>query len=269
MALAARSPWGLVASTCDGCVIAWDRATGGILYSNRVSEFPVVPLPSRTPSPDGRHFAFLEAIRPADPNAVCLVWWNYAENRREFEADDLVMDWYPGSSGISPDGRWIAYTCHDDSYAIRDLKTGRVQAVLKKAHTWTLSAVAFSPDGQSLATGSMDATVQLWDTATGRRLGPLLRGSLAGIQKLHFSADGKTLVSVADGPSAQVWNVQTRQQMLSLMVHNPVWTHLYHGIFSEDDRFLMESVAEGRIRVTRLPTLAEIDAIEKPGSGSP
>jgi len=259
----ARGPWGLAAGTCDGRILAWDRQTGGLVFSNKVGQGSISPqlLP---PFRDGNHLQFLEATGPGH---FALVWWNLSENRPELIVRDLVE--LPFLPAVSQDGVWMCFPSGTQSITVRNLRTGHSRTILT-GHTMKVTCAAFSPDGRLVATGSDDAMVQLWETKSGRPFGPVLRGHLSGIVRIEFSSNGRTLLTYADIIHARVWNVATGQQMLApLPASGLTMNHILHGVFSGDDRFLVEPEGDDQVRFIRLPTFAEIEAAEKAGVTAP
>lgn len=65
---------------------------------------------------------------------------------------------------ISPDGRFLAMGCDDDTVYFWDLAKGREVRQLV-GHAGRVVSLQFFPDGKSLASGSADNTVLIWDLA--------------------------------------------------------------------------------------------------------
>jgi WD40 repeat protein len=75
-----------------------------------------------------------------------------------------------------------------------------------------------------------------------------------------FSSDGKTLVTGGAGDTTiRFWSVAAGQEMLVFKDAELV-SHIYS---TPADKFLVWQERGGPIRVTTLPTLAEIDAAQK------
>ena len=92
--------------------------------------------------------------------------------------------------------------------------------------------------------------------------GPLA-GYSAGAYKIGFSADSKSLVTYGQDGTAKIWNVATSREMVSRLPVN--WFLTFHWGWTalpQDGNSVVEGAGEGAIRVVRLPTLAEIDALE-------
>ena len=97
---------------------------------------------------------------------------------------------------------------------------------------------------------------------------PPLKGHRSGLTTLLFSPDGKTLVSgsvagAGGDNTIKFWNVATGREMLEIQGADLVSC----TCAAPADKFLLWREHEGLIRVTKLPTLAEIDAAEKETRG--
>jgi len=105
----------------------------------------------------------------------------------------------------SPDGRWLATSCSDETIRLWDAATGAfVRAIV--AHDRSISGICWSPDGTILASASGDRTVRLWEPESGRRL-LTLQGE-QGFGPVAWSPDGRRLAAAM--PSAlsggtQIW----------------------------------------------------------------
>jgi len=68
--------------------------------------------------------------------------------------------------------------------------------------------------------------------------------------------------------TARIWNIATSREMISgLPVNYFIKTQLRWNLLPPDGNSLLESAGEGAIRVVRLPTLPEIDALEARSAG--
>src|ERR1019366_3179720 len=104
---------------------------------------------------------------------------------------------------FSPDGRYLAAGCQDNSIQLWDTQTGTVQHQLM-GHLSFVSCVAFSPDGKRLVSGSEDWTVKVWDIDVGRAT-LTLRGHKGRIRDLAFRPDGKYLTSASEDGTVRLW----------------------------------------------------------------
>ena len=108
---------------------------------------------------------------------------------------------------IDAAGHLLAAALADHSIGLWDLKTGALQAELKK-HQDVVNALAFSPDGKTLASGGDDRTAILWDVSSGKAK-RTLKGHDLTVTSLAFSPDGLTLASGSGNASVVLWNVTT------------------------------------------------------------
>jgi eukaryotic-like serine/threonine-protein kinase len=174
---------------------------------------------------------------------------------------------------FSPDNRWLAFSAFDGGEAIRvwDLSAGRLKQTLahfRIGETFAAFAMAYSPDGRTLACGGYSGEIRLWSVPSGRPLDPPLKGHISGVNCLVFSADGRTLASSGADLKVRLWNVATRQEIL--LLDNALMTSGAGRLFSDvayssqaalipEDRWMLWRELPNRIRVTELPSLAEID----------
>lgn len=106
---------------------------------------------------------------------------------------------------IDRSGELLAVARADYSIGVWDLKTGALQAELRK-HQNTVNALTFSPDGHTLASGGDDRTAILWDVPSGRAK-RTLKGHDVTVTSLAFSPDGATLASGSGNAAVVLWNV--------------------------------------------------------------
>jgi WD40 repeat protein len=121
-----------------------------------------------------------------------------------------------GSIGLSPDGRWLAYSDQEEGVALVDARTGREtgRAKLKvyyqeAAARYELHDVlAFSADGKMIAWSGVESTsdILLIEVYTGK-VRRRLRGDSYPVQRLVFSPDGSKLLTAGPDGSALIWNV--------------------------------------------------------------
>jgi WD40 repeat protein len=103
----------------------------------------------------------------------------------------------------------------------------------------------------------------VFNAGTGETVSGPVAGYLAGTYKVGFSADSKSLVTYGLDGTAKIWNVATSREMVSgLQLNGFLATHWYWKLLPPDGNSVVESAGEDAIRVVRLPTLAETDALE-------
>ena len=117
------------------------------------------------------------------------------------------------------------------------------------------------PEYQLVAGTDTDGNVRLWDLATLKPLDPLT-GFLIGVNSVAFSPGGRRLVAGSGGQEGvKLWDTKTRQEVLTLSGKGLFGSAL---TFSPDGRYLL-ALNAGRPRPPSFtPTLAEIEAAEKP-----
>ena len=125
-------------------------------------------------------------------------------------------------------------------------------------HRYVISALQFSADSKCLASGSWDSCAALWsvEEEEGKRLVGLLRGHYAGIGRVVFAANAKTLLTGGHDWMMRWWSIATSQEMLRFQ--DVRWW----CVWNPTDNLLIWQDKQGAIRVTDLPTLAEIDVTE-------
>jgi WD40 repeat protein len=168
---------------------------------------------------------------------------------------------------FSPDLRWLAYATTNYTIKLWDLAARRERAILR-GHRWHVDTLRFSPDSKLLATGGWDNDVLLWSVETGLPLFAL-KGHQASLKHVFFSSDGKTIVTASDDRQIRWWNVATGREMLlfeEVRLAPPPDFSDSAASWNVWDNIVVWQKQSGRIGVTLLPTLAEIDRIEKASS---
>jgi WD40 repeat protein len=167
------------------------------------------------------------------------------------------------SQALSWDEHLLAYPSTNGSYVVWNIAANRLQSVLKE-FTGYPSAVTFSRDGRLLATGTAQATARVWDIATGQPVTPPLVGHLSAVLKLRFSPDGKTLMSYGQDMTCRLWHVATGQEMMAgLPLNRLLLENFWMNVLTEGGNAILEPDGENRFRLVRLPTLAEIQELER------
>jgi len=160
---------------------------------------------------------------------------------------------------FSPDNRWLAYAGTNYTIKIRDLQKGTETFTLR-GHRWHVDSLRFSPDSSRLASGSWDAEARVWDVTTGRETVPPLKGHLSVIGTVSFSGDGRTL-AVLSGEDLHFWSLENGAEMLTI----PKVAAWFSNIIAPDGNAMIweQGAFTGHFRVQWLPTLAEIDRLER------
>jgi WD40 repeat protein len=156
----------------------------------------------------------------------------------------------------------LGYVTTNGQVMVRDVATRQTQSIVK-VPPWDV-LIQFSPDSQLLAVSTCtQGEVQVWNPRTGKLLAKQLAGLLTLTCKVSFSADSRSLVTVSLDGTARIWNIATGREMISgLPVNSFMKTQLRWNLLPPDGNSVLESAGEGAIRVVRLRTLAEIDALE-------
>lgn len=103
---------------------------------------------------------------------------------------------------FSPDGKYIASSCSDDTIRVWNTINGQVLRTFDMSGMWkNNNSVAFSSDGRTLAND-----VELWDYHTGQHKASLTWGHSDRVQAMTFSPDGKLLVTTTRRGYVRLWN---------------------------------------------------------------
>ncbi len=238
----------------DGVVVL---ARGGGSRELQVSEHPVVV---ERLSPKGNYIVAMVEPPESEPYAA-LFDTRTSETVRTFPGIYQVTE---PQFTFSNDETLIAFAHSDFSIELWSIVERQTSARFQ-GHLWRIYDLEFSADDRLLASGSWDGDCRVWDVLRGGAADPhVFRGHLSGVPSVRFSPDGRTLATLSDDRSIKFWNVATGQEMLSFGIHRDVRT-LYDRVppFTPDgNRLVWVEQHDGRaaLRVTRMPTLEEIDA---------
>lgn len=112
----------------------------------------------------------------------------------DYRTGDTIIQLEDGEAPVfSPDGRFIASACGDETIKLWDI-TQKKPIRTFFGHTDDPFAVAFSVDGKVLASGGNDKIIILWDVENGGEIARL-PGHRSSVGDLKFTPDGKMLVS--------------------------------------------------------------------------
>jgi WD40 repeat protein len=257
------APGAMLGLTYDGQVLVWSMEKGGITFSSKVAEHPIIAWPSD----EGKRVDGIEFVEPDDRPR--LFRWLQAGNRRAFTIED-VYGANPLYFSESSDGRWLAYVSTNGYIAVFDTSARRSKPKpVLECPPDGLVRLAFAPRGTLLTIVTGNGDIHQWDAATRRFVG---RGHIrrAGAVWLGHTSDGQMLITHGLDGFARLWNFAlSSEPILSLPAE---LSNIWLGIISSDGSALLEPDGTNQFRVIPIPTLAEIDAAEKaqtsPGTSS-
>jgi WD40 repeat protein len=142
------------------------------------------------------------------------------ETQSKKELLSLQLSQQFGSVGLSPDGKFVAYTGRSGDLKVLEVDTGKL---LFSKKLGSAAHLAFAPDGLSLATVTEAKTVQIWDIPSGEEQTKFL-GATMPLRCVAFSPDGRKLAAGSGVPQKKgdsngtifVWNVVTHGLMQKL-----------------------------------------------------
>jgi WD40 repeat protein len=239
--------------TANGTVRLYSHATGALLRSVQVPEtnFALCSI-----SPNAR---WVVGLLSDLKTGVLFDLRGEPRPRRIPDFDNAVS-----YTGFSPDSRLLAYATLHYDIKLWDLEAGQDKATLK-GHAWFIDSLGFSPDGKLLASGGRDGDMWLWSVGTGRALfdGPL-KGHQSGVAEVAFSSDNRTLATYGYDRTLRWWSIASGQEML-VFPGLPAWfVSPFDSLapWHPGGRFLLWYDQPGQMRITTVPSLAEIDATE-------
>jgi WD40 repeat protein len=221
-------------------------------------------------SPDRR---WLLGVEPhsGNPGVARLVLWDL-DRARQVPGFDFHFR-FVHAAAFDSRIRRLAFSLYDldrdvQKVAVWDLDRNRLDRTLGSVQ-WPFSTLAFSSDADLLAGGNWESEIHVWELPAGR-LRFQVKGHIPAVASLNFSSDGRTLCSSGADFAVRFWNVTTGREMLVLQDALQASGRLDSGgaeghyarlvSFFPGDRWFVWQDLEGRIHVTSLPTLAEIDA---------
>ena len=257
--------WDLCATTGDGRVYAWNAQSGALIYSNKVASSVLAAYPMA----DHRKLVLLKPGKDAPYLDGPLFSYDLQTHQTELIEKQKFLT----IPQTSPDGCLFAYVTTNDQIKVWDAATQQTRLTIKLPEQNPASlSLGFSPDSRWLAVATTEGEgwARVFDVGTGQPVSGPLAGYSAGAYKIGFSADSKSLVTYGTDGTAKIWHVATSREMVSRLPVNRFLTyHWYWTALPPDGNSVVESAGEDAIRVVRLRTLAEIDALEEGQMNSP
>jgi WD40 repeat protein/Flp pilus assembly protein TadD len=153
------------------------------------------------------------------------------------------------SVAFSPDGKYLATGCNDNSARVWEATTGT--QVAQVSHGDWVRSVAFSPDGKYLATASDDNSARVWEAISGREVTRMNHEDC--VTAVAFSPDGEYLATGTEDNTARVWQriggeevARISYKEVALMSHED-WVRSV--AFSPDGRYLATASDDGTAEV--------------------
>ncbi len=169
------------------------------------------------------------------------------------------------AAAFSPDDRWLAYATRSHAIKLWDLRANRDMATFE-GHQGAVDSLRFSPDSRLLASGGWEGRIWLWSVESAKPVYPPLEHP-PSIQRLFFSFDGKTLITTAPDLTMRWWHVATGQEVLLFTECriSPLPDVDSSAEWNPGGNLVLWWQSNGNaVRVTPLPTLAQIDASQTP-----
>ena len=120
--------------------------------------------------------------------------------------------WIRGAS-FSPDGRFLAVACWDESVSVWEVKSTVLRQKLNVA-TNGMDSIVFSPDNGTMASAGERSSVKLWNLQTGEIR--LLEGHEASVRCLAFAANGRFLASGSSDKTVRIWDLVSGKARLAI-----------------------------------------------------
>jgi len=173
--------------------------------------------------------------------------WRVRQNRgvvsascyAEFQCKECVY-----CIAFSPDGRYLAAALYDNTVEVREVATGRLEAVLGE-HDYFVWQVRFTPDGKTLVS-SAGKYVYIWQTDPKWKLMARLQADGGGVWGVGLSPDGRYVATSGNDNTVKIWRLDQCEFVASLIGHTrrPMCV-----VFTFDGRFLISGGDDRQIRI--------------------
>jgi WD40 repeat protein len=171
----------------------------------------------------------------------------------------------PGIHSVtfSPDGKTLAWGCHQQTLCFMDRATGKdVQPAA--SHRGAIMALAYLPDGKRVASASEDGTIRLWDSETGEAL-RVLGGHAGLVSGIALFPNGKLLASCGKDGTVRLWDGESGK---SLAVRADEGNSVVAVAYSADGKQLASGGYRGKVCLREPATGKILDEIEGGDLGS-
>ena len=197
-------------------------------------------FPEETPNftPDGKMVAIVERDAPKTFARV----WDSSTGKLLHQSDCEVSS--ISDVSISPDGKYLAVICNDDTVKAIKIGSWETVSVLGGPAQKPMYAT-FSPDERYLVTSGRDRVFRVWRTDTWQAE-TALRGHTGRPQKMQFSKDGRVLVTTAEDGTARVWETGTWRSRAILKGHITPMNDL---AVSLDGRYVVTTARDSTARI--------------------
>lgn len=185
--LAIRAPAGA------GDVVRWNRAETG----EETRRFPTPVVYTGELAPSGELMAATGRFNDA---TLRLIDVTTGSERRRFRGGEGQ----PGIIRFAPGNRTLAAAYPDGNTVLWEIATG--EAVLTRASSTRVLAVAFSPGEIHLALGEKDGMLRVLEVGTGREI-LRWRAHAGAVSSVAFSPDGRQLATGSLDRTAIVWDI--------------------------------------------------------------
>ena len=160
----------------------------------------------------------------------------------------------PGVDSVtfSPDGKTLAWRCHEQTLRFMDRGTGK-DLRPTESHSGAIKALAYLPDGKRVVSAGEDGTISVWDAETGESLS-VLRGHAGEVSGLAVSPNGKLLASCGLDGTFRLWDVESGK---SLAVRKDEGNSVVAAAFSADGKQLASGGNRG-VLFLRDPAIGQV-----------